>query len=186
MYDQAFIANRQPAKVGGWLDDLIKTIGQGVNVASGGISVWQQISQQFGGGGGGSGQARGLQAITQRTNEILAAMESLKSQIGQRPYQEITSAAQQAVAALSNHSVIYQAKKDKDAEVLANAKRRANQILQEIVAIAGSVTGNIQNQTGQIITSGGGAVTGGLDFLGNNPILYVAGGALIAYLLFKK
>lgn len=189
MFQELYIANRQTdtAKFGGLFDNIIKAINTGVAGAQAGGNLWNQIQGLFGGGGSSAGApARGLEAITQRTGEIIAGLRQLQASIGQIPYEQIYQSAQQLVSALSNPSVIYQAKKGKDAKVLADAKTQANQILQQIAASSGSVGGNVVNQAGQVITSGGGAITGGLDFLGNNPLIYVVGGGLIAYLLLRK
>lgn len=193
MFSEGFIVNSdrgtvQAAKFGGWLDSIIKSIGTGVQVATGGVSLWQQIQGQLGGGSssGGSQPAKGLQQITQRTNEILQMLDTLLAQIGNQPYEQIYQQARQLVSALSNPQIIYQAQRGEDAAVLQRAKTVANQKLQQIAAAAGGVTGNITDQTGQIITSGGNAITSGFDTLANNPFLYIAGGGFLMYLLLRR
>ena len=141
----------------------------------------------FGGGGGIPGQAKGLAAITNATNQILSALENLRAQVGQGNYQQLLAEAQRLTAALSDHSVIYQAQKGKDAAVLQNAKTRANQILQEIATAGAQVspTGTVVNQAGQVVAAGG---TFTQNLLADKTLVYAGVGlaALWIYLSTQK
>lgn len=101
--------------------------------------------------GTGSGTARGLEAITQATNQILGALDKLISDASAvQPNErsniagQVMSQAQQLVNALSDPAIIYQAKRGDDAMVLNNAKNTARAKLAQLDAVL-TATGSINN-----------------------------------------
>ncbi len=144
----------------------------------------------LGGSSGGGGQAKGLEAITAYGQQVIAALDSVL-QSGQIDAQ-VLQAAEQLVNSLSDSSRVYQAKKGKDAEALANFKTQGAQKLDQLRAMAAQIAQQQQQQTiqpgGQVQSPGAqatnqsGGILGGID---SNTLILIAGVFGVIY-LFKK
>src|SRR5690606_32689240 len=128
----------------------------------------------FGGlfGGGGGGQAyRGLAGINQAGQEAIGSLQQILQAVsaGQMPKAQAVSEAQRIASILSDHSVVYQAKKGQDAAALQNFKAQAAQLVQQI-------------QAAPDVSSGGSTTGGGVS----SGTLLLVGGGLLAVALLKK
>lgn len=180
------------ARYGSLFDDVLR----GVQVA---LPFLGKIFNGGSGSGGNScaGQARGLQAITACSAQLLQALDAIQAQILQpnltQPYQQFIDQANILVQTLSNSQYFYQAQHGDDAAALANAKTQANAKLQRIIQTANAAAqnpiGTGIGQGGQIIGSGGNAITTGLDSVSrllSDPIVLYGGLGLLAYSLLRK
>ena len=139
----------------------------------------------------GSGQAKGLAAITQFCNEVLGLLDQLAQMVaaGQAP-PDAANIAEQLVAALSDSKRVYQAKNGKDAQVLKDAKTAARQkadqikaMLSQIQPTPGTTPTNPTNPTNPNLPSlPGGTTSGGLD----SSTLALIGIGAIGIILFLK
>jgi hypothetical protein len=141
------LANKQ--KFSGIFDTIEKYL----NIGLQGYSAYQQVT----GAGSGSGQARGLAAITAKSNELLGILDQLITAAQQNPAQggTILQQAQQLAAALSDPAAFYQAKSGQDAQVLRNAKTAAADKIRQIQAIIAGGGAQIitTNTSGQLVTA---------------------------------
>lgn len=145
------------------------------------------IGGLFGGGSKPPNQAKGLQAIQQKANSILTALDSILASVtaGQGNTAQAVAQAQTLVAALSDPNEFYQAQRGDDAAALSSAKSSAQQKLQAIMSAAATVSGanTIPNQVGQVAAAGG---TFTQRLLADNTLLYIGAGLAIVYLVTRK
>lgn len=174
-------------KFSGWFDDIIKVASSVTPIILGGI----------GGGGAGGGQAKGLAAITAFCQRVLGALDQAQAEVAAMPVNQRTAAAQQIaqgvsqlVASLSDSAQVYQAKKGRDAEVLAKAKVDADAKARAIIAMlnAGGGGGGISVTTGGSAgqPSASGGVSGGVSGGGDNTLLYLALGVMGILLITRR
>jgi hypothetical protein len=122
--------------------------------------------------------ACGLEGITAAVNTVLQKLTEIKSTIagGQVPADKLGQVVQQAeqlANALSDPSMVWQAKKGLDAAKLAEGKQQAAALVSEIKAAASAVAQNPANASG-----------GSLGGISTTTLLLVGGG--IAALMFLK
>lgn len=153
------------------------------------------IGATQGSGGGGASPAKGLAAITSFCQQVISGLQQILQAAPNIPQDAAIASANQLLAVLSDGSQVYQAKKGKDAEVLANAKTEARNIISQIAAKYSNAATVIDvTSGGAIVNAGtvtaGGAVSqvGGSEIVAGVPNLVLVGGgvAVVLLLLLKK
>lgn len=153
-----------------------------------------------GGGGSSSGQAKGLQQITDFVNQVLSALDSLKQNAANG--EDVSAQADQIAALLSDSSRVYQPKKGKDATALADGKSKAAAKVNEIKSLIQQTRVAVQQQQQQSNNSSnsnnngssnnnsnnnsndvGGSLINGID---NDTLLLIGGAGLVGYLLLIR
>lgn len=129
----------------------------------------------------GQNVACGLEGITAAVNTVKQKLGEIKSAIaaGQVPPEQIGAAVQQAEAlanALSDPSMVWQAKKGDDAAALAKGKTDAAVLVNEIKAAATAAAQNASQSAGL-----GGAL-GGIS----PTTLLLIGGGIFAVMMLRK
>jgi hypothetical protein len=173
-------------KLGGFLDSLLNFGGQ---VAPSVIGALQ------GGGSGGTGSpAKGLAAITSFCQKVTDGLKQILQAAPNIPQDQAIASANQLAALLSDGSQVYQAKRGKDAEVLANAKTEARNIISQINAkysnaatVIDVTSGGTVVNTGAVVSGGNNAAAvsaGGGEIVAGVPNLVLVGGAAAILVLF--
>ena len=181
------INQNEPHEMAG-IGNFFKKLGSGLKKVAkigadySGIPGLSKIVGLIGGNGGQTGQAKGLQQIEAFVSQVLTALDKLKEPASQG-IAEVTAAADQLVAVLSDQSKVYQAKKGKDAAALAKGKTdaasKASEIKQLLTA-AQQKQANAQTQTN-------GSILGGADGeIDSSTLMLVGFGGLALILLLKE
>lgn len=172
-------------KLSGWLDSILQIGSQVAPVAIGAL--------QGGGGSGASGSpAKGLAAITSFCEQVIAGLKQILQAAPQVPQDQALQSANQLAALLSDGSQVYQAKKGKDAEVLANAKNEARNLIAQITAkYSNSVAVIDVTSGGQVVNAGTVSSANGVTVVNESkelvagvPNLVLVGGAAAVLILF--
>ena len=130
--------------------------------------IFQSIMGLF--GGGRKAQFQGLAEIQNAGNQAVQSMQQILAglQSGQMAPAQANSEAQKIVAQFNDPSIVYPAKKGKDAEARNQFMSQLNSLLQQIQAKAASMPAA--------------GASGGLS--GSSLILL--GGGLLAFMMLKK
>lgn len=135
---------------------------------------------------GGANVACGLQGITSFGNQAIQTLQQIKGMLQTNPPQvspqDAISNSQRIAAALSDGTVVYQAKKGKDAAALVQFKSQANALVAEITALGAEVTAALNAQA-EAKAAASASPLGSLSSI--NPLLLVGGG-IVAIMLLKK
>lgn len=159
-------------------DDGLGWVGAAIGAGS---SLLPMITGLF--SGCKPGQACGLAGINGFGQQAISTLDQIAQMLQMRmiaPAQAM-SEANRVANSLSDSSLVYQAKKGKDAAALAGFKQQAAAKVQQITALAG--------QRQQAITSGGSAgPAGGLGVIsgGGSSLLLLGGLGLVALLALRK
>lgn len=149
------------------------------------------IGATQGGGGSGAGTpAKGLAAITSFCERAIAGLKEILQAAPNIPQDQALSSANQLLAVLSDGSQVYQAKRGKDAEVLANAKAEARDIIAQIGAKYSNAATVIDVTSGGTIVNAGTVTAGGAvsqvgsgEIVAGVPNLVLVGGGVVVVLL---
>ncbi len=130
---------------------------------------------------GGANVACGLQGITSFGNQAIQTLQQILQMVSSNPPmvspQEAISNAQRIAAALSDGTVVYQAKKGKDAAALTQFKSQAAQLVQQITAAATAKQAQLQQQAASPLGGSGGGIT---------STAFMIGGGLMLLLLLRR
>jgi hypothetical protein len=129
---------------------------------------------------GGANVACGLQGITSFGNNAISTLQQILQMVTSNPPmvspQDAISNAQRIASALGDGTIIYQAKKGKDAAALAQFKTQANALVQEITAAATQAQAALQAKAAPV-SMGGTSV---------NPTVLMLGGAAVLLMVLKR
>lgn len=136
--------------------------------------IFSSIASLF--GGGRKAQFQGLAEIQQAGQQAVGAMEQIKAALasGQMSPQQAVAEAQKIVQQFNDPSIVYPAKKGKDADARNNFIAQLGQLAQQIQAAAAAMPA-------ANAASGGDSIAG----ISTNTLLLIAGG-IAAVMLLKQ
>jgi hypothetical protein len=135
--------------------------------------IFQSVMSLF--GGGRKAQFQGLAEIQQAGNEAVEAMEKIMSGLnsGQMSPAQAVSESQKIIKQFNDPTIVYPAKKGKDAEARTGFISQLNQLGQQIQAKAAAMP------------AGGSLAGGSLAGISTNTLLMVGVGAALFFALKK-